>query len=347
MNTIDLINRSPSELGFTMPAEWERHSCCWMSWPVAHEQWRDLESTEKDYAGVANAISSFEPVKMTVDPANVERAKRLCGEGIEIVVIPNDDSWARDSGPSFLKNKAGQLAGTAWRFNAWGGSFPTYHKDAHLARRILNHVGAPAYHSSLCFEGGGLHVDGQGTLLVTESCLLNANRNYGLSKKEAEGELCRALGCEKVIWLPGDPDEITGDMTNGHVDGVACFIKPGVVLFEADVEEHGEFAELERDNRRALELATDVHGKPLEIIDMKVDHAAIEANAPGFCASYINFYIANGGIVMPCYNVPADDDVKQLLTQVFPDREVVMVNIDHIAPCGGGIHCITQQQPEV
>lgn len=293
-----------------------------------------------------SAIRKFEPVTMVVDPSNAKSARRLCGNNIDILEIPNDDSWARDVGPTFLKHKdTGEIAGTDWRFNCWGGYYPEYHEDAQIASRILNYLDIAAYHSSLTFEGGAMHVDGRGTLVTTESCALNPNRNWGLDKAAAEKELSRATGCRKTVWLPGDPDGITGDMTDGHIDGILCFIKPGVVLFESDSDTDHEFSRLDQENRRALELATDANGRHFEIIDLQVDHGGIGDGKELFCSSYLNFYIANGGIVMPKYGVPADEQARDLLAKLFPDRNVVMVNINAIAPGGGGIHCITQQQP--
>ncbi len=329
-----------------MPAEWQPHSRCWMVWPMEHPQWNDIEVVERNYAQVARAICQFEPVTMVVDPSNARSARQLCDDNVEILELPNDDSWARDIGPTFLKHReTGEIAGTDWRFNCWGGYYPAYHEDAQVANRILNHLKIPTYHSSLTLEGGAIHVDGEGTLITTESCALNPNRNWGLDKAAVEKELSRATGCAKIIWLPGDPDGITSDMTDGHIDGVLCFIKPGVVLFETDPDDDPDFLKLEQENRRALELATDANGNKFEIIDLVVDHGCIGSEEDLFCSSYVNFYIANGGIIMPKYGVPADQQVGDLLAQLFPDRKVVMVDINAIAAGGGGIHCITQQQP--
>lgn len=342
----EFINSTPLNAGYLMPGEWQPHSRCWMVWPMEHPQWDDIEAVERNYAGVAKAIREFEPVTMVVDPLNAESARKLCGGNVDILEIPNDDSWARDIGPTFLKHKeTGAIAGADWRFNCWGGYYPDYHEDAQIASRILNYLNIPAYHSSLTLEGGAIHVDGEGTIITTESCALNKNRNWGLNKAAVEKELHRATGCLKTIWLPGDPDGITGDMTDGHIDGILCFIKPGVLLFESDADRHHEFSRLDQENRRALELATDANGQPFEIIDLQLDHSRISDDKELFCSSYVNFYIANGGIVMPEYGVPADEQARELLAGLFPDRKIVMVDINAIAPGGGGIHCITQQQP--
>lgn len=341
-----LATRSPAELGYCMPGEWAPHHCCWMAWPTVHPQWEDLAAVEQAYADVASAIARFEPVVMVADSANLEAAQKRCGHNVEVVELPLDDSWMRDTGPSFLRHaQSGQVAGTAWRFNCWGGYAPVYQQDAQLAGRILERLGMEVYRSCLTLEGGALQVDGEGTLVTTESVVLNPNRNPGMDKTQAEIELCRATGASKVIWLPGDPHGDTTDMTDGHVDGIMCFVEPGVVLFERDSAAAGIYAELERENRRALELATDARGRKLEVVDLTSDHAAICSDDELFCSSYINFYLPNGGLVMPCYGVDADAIVREQLARLFPAREIVSVDLNAIAPGGGGIHCITQQQP--
>ena len=337
---------APSELGYQMPAEWSAHDSTWMAWPTDHPQWPDLPDVERAYADVANTIARFEPVMMIANPTRVNSAAKLCGDNVTIIEMPIDDAWMRDTGPSFVKHRdSGKVAGIDWRFNCWGGYNPQYQQDAQMATRMLEYLDMDIYHACLTLEGGAIHVDGDGTLVTTESVVLNKNRNWGMDKKQAEFELGRATGAEKIVWLPGDPNGDTTDMTDGHVDGVMCFVKPGVVLFERDSSSEGIYAKLEKENRRALELATDARGRKFEVIDIVVDHAAICNDDELFCSSYINFYLPNGGLVMPSYGVDADATVCELLMRVFPDREVVSIDINAIAPGGGGIHCITQQQP--
>ena len=345
MSNTEFVHSNPKDLGYRMPAEWEAHAACWMAWPTDHEQWEDLAAVEQSYADVANAIARFEPLKMVAHPFQIGRAQQLCGPGVEVVGIPIDDSWMRDAGPSFLKHESGEVAGTAWRFNCWGGYTPYYAEDAQLAGRILGQLSMGCYRSSLTIEGGAIHVDGAGTLVTTESVALNANRNFGMNHAEAEAELCRGTGASKVIWLPGDPDGITGDMTDGHVDGIMCFVKPGVALVESDPSLGDDIARLDAENRRALELATDAAGNKLDVIALNSNSEGVGDEYELFCSSYINFYLPNGGVIMPAYGVAADQQVADQLGTLFPDREVVMVDINAIAPGGGGIHCITQQQP--
>jgi len=341
-----LVFRTPLEAGFRMPGEWRPHECCWMAWPNRADLWGDeeLAAVQHAYASVAHSISMFEPVRMVADPTSADAARRACGPQIKIIPLPIDDAWIRDSGPTFLLAAGGAIAGTAWRFNAWGGKSPRYAEDARLASRILRSVDAEVYHSSLCLEGGGIQTDGEGTLITTESVVLNQNRNPGITKPEAERELCQALGATKVIWLPGDPDAVHVDITDGHIDGMVSFVRPGVVLYESDPRATANAAQLAAENRRALESARDARGRALEIIP--IDEAyEVRTERPLFSRSYVNFYVANGGIVMPKFGVPGDERALQVVQAAYPDRRVVQVDIRAIAAGGGGIHCITQQQP--
>ena len=325
-----------------MPAEWVRHDRCWMSWPHRADIWQGtLDRTQRSYAAVAQAIRRFEPVTMIAHPDGVDMAKRLCGPGIDVLPIHIDDSWCRDNGPTFVKNGMGGLAGIAWRFNAWGGKFTPYDDDARLGERLLKQLGVPVYRSALTLEGGAIHVDGEGTLLTTETALLNDNRNPGWTKAEVERELRNALSVEKIIWLPGDENEY---ITDGHIDGLACFVRPGVVLYETNPDNEDPHHGVLVENLKALKGATDAKGRTIDLIPIE---EAFEAEVVGdhFSRSYINFYIANGGIVMPGYGTPGDARAKAVVAEAFPDREVVQVDLRAIAPGGGGIHCITQQQP--
>jgi len=335
--------------GWLMPAEWAPHAATWMVWPHNQALWESgwgvtLADVQVDFARVANAIARFEPVKMIVDPSAVARAQALCGGNIELIVQAVNDSWCRDSGPSFVCHPQLGLAGVSWRFNAWGGK-SAHDLDESLARRLLKDLGLGCFGTPLSNEGGAIHVDGEGTLITTESVLLNPNRNPGMGKAEMEEIFARLLGIKKTIWLPGDPDYVTGDMTDGHVDGVCAFARPGVLLVDATRDQGSVYAEVVRENRRALELATDAQGRKFELIELYEATDAVDTEAEVFCASYTNFYIANGAIIMPAYGIEADKEAAAVLAQAFPGREVVPVQINHLAHGGGGVHCITQQQP--
>jgi agmatine deiminase len=281
---------------------------------------------------------------MVAEPDSAAEARARCGADIEVIPLPIDDPWMRDSGPTFLKRGDGATAGNAWRFNSWGGKSPEYADNARLAGRVLSLAAAPVYQSSLCLEGGGIHTDGAGTVITTESVVLNPNRNPGITKAAAEQELRQALGATQVIWLPGDPDSVFVDITDGHIDGLLSFVKPGVVIYESDPTATGAAARLAADNRHALEAAVDASGRRLQIISLDDAHE-VQTPHSMFSRSYVNFYIANGGIVMPRFGVPGDARARAVVQAAFPDREVVQVDITQLASGGGGIHCITQQQP--
>jgi agmatine deiminase len=312
-----------------------------MAWPDREALWGEqLQAAKEGYAGVAGAVASFEPVSMLTPPDSVSEAVAMCGPEIEVIAWHLNDSWMRDMGPNFLK-KDDETAVSVFHFNAWGGKYREYRKDAAVGHGLAEALGIRCFTSPIFMEGGGICTDGEGTLLTTEQCILNDNRNPGISKAEAEYELCHALGVEKVIWLPGDPHD---DETDGHVDGLACFIRPGVVLAELDPEHGSERHEILMKNVRALECATDAKGRKLEV---RFIEEAREAEAIGdiFCRSYINFYLANGGVVMPAYDIPLDERARSVVESCFPDRKIIQVDVRGIASGGGGIHCITQQQP--
>ncbi len=334
---------TPLEAGFRMPAEWERHAGWWMAWPERPDLWGEsVPETQRAYARVARAIAAFEPVTMIASPGGVSEAAKLCGPFVDTLALPIDDAWLRDTGPAFLVRDDGARAASAWHFNGWGGSFPRFEQDAELAKRLCEHLGLPLRHADLRLEGGAVSVDGEGTILTTESCVLHPNRNPGMTRLEAERELCHALGASKVIWLPGELSD--GDCTDGHIDGLACFARPGLVLLETLTDPASERSKILRENRRALQGATDARGRELEIIEME-DAWQAENRGDTFCISYINFYVANGGVVMPAYDAPGDEPARRIIEKAFPSRHVVQVDVRDIAIGGGGIHCITQQQP--
>jgi len=333
---------SPADDGFYMPAEWVQHSCTWMAWPCRVGLWHDEDATRLAYANVANTISRFEIVKMLVPAAHLVKARTHLNSNVEIVEIEIDDSWARDSGPNFLLNGKGEIAGSCWQFNAWGGKYAPYDQDALMGRRILELEGARIFSSELCAEGGGITVDGEGTIITTESCFLNSNRNPDWTKQEVEDELCRTLGAEKVLWIPGDVEEME---TNGHIDGVAAFVKPGVVLVEISTNEQNPYYSTGRMNADALSGQKDAKGRTLHI--EFIETGSLEnVNSDKDCRSYINSYLANGCVIVPGYDNEQDKVAVETYQRLYSEREIVQVQIAAIAEGGGGIHCITQQQPE-
>ena len=303
--------------------------------------WADIVATKTAYAKVANTIARFEQVNMLVPPGESDEARNHLDDAVNIIEMPIDDSWARDSGPNFLINDSGDLAGSTWLFNAWGDKYRPYDKDAESGSRILALVGAREFASTLVAEGGGVTVDGEGTIITTESCFLNPNRNPGWSRSEVGKELCRTLGAKKVIWIPGDKNETE---TDGHIDGVAAFIEPGRVLVEVNRDKTDPNYPVGVANFEALQNQTDAKGRrlELEIIGEGCYHPGVWN---GGCSSYINSYLANGAVIVPGYDYDRDPEAIETYQDLYPDREIIQLQINDIALGGGGIHCITQQQP--
>jgi agmatine deiminase len=334
---------TPASEGFFMPAEWHPHERCWMAWPCRQDLWGDrLDDAREAYAAVAQAIAEFEPVTMIANPDDVVGASMACGRGVEVLPMELDDSWMRDIGPTFLLDAKGNLAANDWHFNAWGHKYDFYNKDARLAEALLDHLGVHRFDAPFVLEGGAIHHDGEGTVLTTETVLLNPNRNPGMDKAEMEKALCEWLGAEKVIWLPAGYHY---DETDGHVDNVACFARPGFVLAASCPDEGDPNYEILRANIEILRASTDAKGRSLEVVTID-QPTHMEEDGERLASSYINFYIANGGIVMPGFDDRRDETAWRTVSQVFPDRKVIQVPTRDIVRGGGNIHCITQQQPK-
>jgi len=333
---------TPREAGFAMPHEGSPHARTWMAWPCRIDVWNGRDAEAKAaYAAVAGAIARFEPVTMLAPPDLVDEAARACGAAVTVAPMPLDDSWMRDSGPTFLRNALGAVAGIAWRFNAWGEKWPDYANDAAVAGTLIEQLGLPLFRAPFVLEGGSIHVDGAGTLLTSEQCLLNPNRNPGLSKDEIERNLCAWLGVSRAIWLG---QGLENDLTDGHVDNLACFAAPGVVLASVCHDPADPNHRPLADNMARLRAARDARGRSLEIIELPIP-APRETAAGRLALNYTNFYLANGAVIAPAFGDPADVIAVNILRRAFPDREVVPVPALDILEGGGGIHCITQQQP--
>ena len=334
-------NVTPRQAGFSMPAEWAPHKRTWMMWPSRDAVWDDIAATRRDYAAVAHAIREFEPVTMAVRPQDHADARAMLDANIDLLETAIDDSWARDAGPVFVTHPDGSRAATTFRFNAWGGKYQPFNSDAAFGAVAAEMAGVRQFTSRLIAEGGGISVDGEGTVITTETCFPNPNRNPDWTRDAIEAELKEMLGAEKVIWLPGNPLE---DETDGHTDGIAIFVAPGVVLMECPDNLDTEWNRHLQANIDAMQGQTDAKGRAIRIVTVP---EAVEAPSrhPKFCRSYINSYLVNGGVVMPCYGVAADTEVREIFRSLFPDRRIREVRIDNIAIGGGGIHCITQQEP--
>lgn len=328
-----------------MPAEWAPHRRCWMAWPCNTELWGDrLQAARDVYAEIADAISQFEPVTLLVRPDLMTTASLVTSKSVSILPMQQSDSWTRDTCPTFLIDGKGRTAGVAWQFNGWGEVHPNYQEDAKMAVRVLEHLNLPIYQSKLVTEGGALHVDGEGTCLLCETAILDPARNPGMSRAEAEAELAGMLGVSTFIWLEAG---LTDDETNGHVDNIACFARPGVVItLQCDDVDDPDYAILRR-NLEVLRATRDAKGRALEVITLPKPKTRLRDNGTRLTLSYVNFYIANGGIIMPGFSDPADKVAYKTLQAAFPEHEVVQIPCLDLLQGGGGIHCITQQQPAV
>jgi agmatine deiminase len=354
------INSTPAADGFRMPGEFEPHAGCWMAWPERPDNWRlGAGPAQEAFAAVATAIAVSEPVTMAVSPAQLERARTLLPASVRVVELESDDAWMRDIGPSFVVDGAGGRRGVDWRFNAWGEIYSPWDRDERVAAGVLEIEGAERYRAPLVLEGGSIHVDGEGTVLTTEECLLNPNRNPELSRGQIERALLDYLGAEKVVWLgPG----VYEDETDGHVDNLACFARPGVVLLAWCEDESDPQHTISRDALGRLEAATDARGRPFEVIRLPSPgplHTTAEEAADveprdgtlprragdRLAGSYANFYLCNSRLVMPLLDERHDEEAAAILRGCFPGREVVGVPSREILLGGGNIHCITQQVP--
>ena len=331
--------------GLLMPAEWAPHERCWMAWPCRPEAWRrGLGPARQALAAVVRAIARFEPVTLLVRAEDLVEAQRLTAGAATLVQADLDDSWTRDTGPTFLIAADGTLAGVDWGFNAWGLAFEGFDRDARVARHILELAGARRIVGPQILEGGSIHVDGEGTLVTTEQCLFDSKRNPHLTRHDIETNLRDTLGAERVIWLPRG---LTNDETLGHVDNLCCFYEPGHVLLPRTGDTGDPDYEILAEARAVLASATDARGRRLTILDLPVPPRRDDDRGRPMALSYVNFYLPNGGVIMPGFDAPTDRHAAAVLAEAFPDREVVIVPGHGIADGGGNIHCITQQQPRV
>lgn len=336
---------------YRMPAEFDEHACCWMAWPRQDDNIPGLlEAQQRIYADVANAITAFEPVNLLVDPAGLSSARALCNPGVTLHPFPIDDAWLRDNGPTFVIGDDGRLGGIAWRFNGWGNKFDCA-RDARVARFIIEETGAECFESSLVLEGGSITIDGQGTLMATEQCLLNPNRS-ALEKADIEWLLSHHLGIKKFIWLKQGLCEDT--ITDGHVDLVAAFVGPARIMALVTHDETDVNHAVLMENLAVLKQSTDAVGRSLEIIEVEQARALELGDlgkgldvARNACRSYLNFYFANNAVILPGLDGGEYDHLaKSVFAKAFPDRKIVQIHAPHLYLRGGNIHCITQQQPQ-
>lgn len=339
---------TPSPSGWRMPDEAEPHARTWMAFGAQLDIWgkKLLPVVQLDLANIARAIARFEPVSMLVRPKDMTKATQLLkGSRVELIEQMVDDFWVRDSGPVFVTTQQGQKAAVDFNFNGWGKKQKHAH-DAKVATFVADRSGTPRLNTSLVLEGGGIEVDGHGTAIITESCVLNPNRNPGVSRAACEAELKRLLGLEKILWLPGIQGK---DITDGHTDFYARFAAPGVVVAGYDSDPASHDHAVTKRHLALLREMTDARGDKLEVVVIEGPETVRERHVgKDFAAGYINFYVCNGAVIAPEFgDAKADANARDTLKDLFPRREVVQLNVDGVAAGGGGIHCTTQQEPAV
>ncbi len=325
-----------------MPAEWDPHELTLVAWPQREDAWRGttIEAARDTHAEVVAAISQFEPVLLVVDPSQAADARsRVPAANVEILELPIDDSWLRDSGPIILSDGQGRRVGVDFRFNAWGEAFSPYENDAAVASRILKHLGLERIGSPMVLEGGSIAVDGDGLLVTTEQCLLDPSRNPDLGYREIAVELVERLGAERVVWLG---DGLLEDVdTDGHVDNICAFYEPGKAILQTVADESDPNWASTRENLRRLEAAG------IEVVQLELLPRIPGEDDGVVVVPYTNFYVANGALIVPVGKVDPDMDQEAIrrLGELYPGREAIGIDGRSLALGGGGIHCITQQVP--
>lgn len=298
------------------------------------------------WSGVAHAVAGFEPVTMVVDPHDVDAARKYLSADIDLVEAPLDDAWMRDIGPTFVTGDGGRLGGVDWIFNGWGQQhWASWSMDSAIGAEVVRHAEAELLPSPMVNEGGGIQVDGLGTVLVTETVQLDPDRNPGMSKADVEAELARTIGATNVIWLPRGLTRDTKDFgTRGHVDIVAVIPSPGVLLVHSQRNESHPDFDITRDIIALLAQTRDAQGRSWKIVEVPAPDILRDGH-DWVDYSYINHLVVNGGVIACSFDDPADAGAKRILEQAYPGRTVVTVDARPIFARGGGIHCITQHQP--
>lgn len=354
-STPDLQRTTPRQLGFHMPAEWRRHSATWLTWPKDPQTWPDrVPQVEEIYLRMMAELAPHEIVNLLVDDAATEAAvQRRCrfqgSENIHFHHVTTVDSWIRDYGPNFLVNDSGELAYNDWIFNAWGNKYAELLRDDAIPGRLESRLGIRRFQPGIVLEGGSIEVNGAGSVLTTEQCLLHRNRNPGLNRNDIEQYLKDYLGVEQVLWLG---EGIVGDDTDGHIDDIARFVSANTIVCAMEEDPADDNYEILQDNLRRLQRMTDPHGNAFEIVTLPMPGIVSGSSETGerdlarLPASYANFYIANETVLAPIFGHVNDQRALETLQRVFPQRRVVGINCEPLVWGMGTIHCVSQQQPE-
>jgi agmatine deiminase len=353
-------DNTPQELGYHMPAEWEPHEATWLAWPKDPLTWPDrVPQAQEVFAQMIEALTPGEKVHLLVDDAEAEQKalrilaeKKVFKKNLFLHQIPTVDSWIRDYGPIFVKRSfsssqpslsrgKGKLMILDWGFNAWGDKYEELKKDDVIPQKVAPLLDIPVLHPSLVLEGGSIDVNGAGTLLTTEQCLLNPNRNPHLSKPQIEEFLQNYLGVNQIFWLA---EGVEGDDTDGHVDDVARFVSTDTVVTVLEEDPQDKNFKALQENLKRLQSFRLPNGKPLKVIPLKMPNPVF-SNDGRLPASYANFYIANGVVLVPIFHQDNDEVALSIFSKIFPSRKVVGIFCEDLVWGMGAIHCVTQQQP--
>lgn len=341
---------TPRELGYRMPAEWEPHEATWLAWPHDPDTWPGRVAVVEDrFVEMIRALAPHERVELLVKDADLERkvSARLADERIANVRlhrIPTADSWIRDYGPNFLRRMQKNNPGVAynrWVFNAWGNKYEALLADDGIPERLPTIQHLPRFSPGIVLEGGSIEVDGEGTVLTTEQCLLNPNRNPHLDRAQIEAKLRDHLGAARVLWLQGG---IEGDDTDGHIDDVARFADPETIVAAVEPDPRDANHAPLQENLRALRGMTNASGRPYRIVELPMP-SRVDGDEGRLPASYANFYVANRVVLLPAFGAPQDRAAERVVAQAFPGRRVVPIRCEDVVWGMGTIHCLTQQQP--
>lgn len=351
-NTLSTPLETPAHLGYHMPAEWEPHAGTWLAWPHNLNTWPGkFAPVPTIYVEMVRALHEHEQVYICVNDSEAAAHVRqlLAAAGINlynvmVYEIPTNDAWARDHGPIFVKRQHEghvELAVIDWIFNSWGEKYGPWDLDDIVPQRIATRFNLPVFEPGIVLEGGSIDVNGRGALLTTEACLLNPNRNPALSRTDIEDYLRAYLGVRKILWLG---DGIVGDDTDGHIDDLARFVNPTTVVCAVEEDPADVNYALLQENFHRLQTMTDQDNQPLRIVPLPMP-SPVEYEGNRLPASYANFYVANGVVLLPTYQCPNDQRALTTLQELFPSRRVIGIPCTDLVWGLGAIHCVTQQQP--
>lgn len=345
--------KSPKSLGYRFPAEWEKQNSIWLSWPHNLETWPGkFEPIPKKFAEIVSIISKFEHVNinyfgepMLLEIETLLKEKNVSSLSYTLHEVATNDTWCRDHGPAFVVNKNSEdpLAIVNWGYNALGGKYPPFNLDDDVPRKIAEKLKLPIFTPGIIMEGGSIDVNGEGCLLTTKDCLLNKNRNPHLSKNEIENYLCQFYGVEKILWLEKG---IVGDDTDGHIDDIARFVNPNTIVTVIEKNSEDENYEILKTNLELLKSMTDVNGGSFKIVELPMPRV-IEYNNQRLPASYANFLILNGAVIVPIFNCKNDEIALNILQEQFPTRKIIGIDCVDLVWGLGTLHCISQQEPAV